>query len=604
MAWPLTFFAFVSLALFSAGHRVFASLPAVVAATLLVYYSKKFGRRFMPALFGGVLLGTWLFSLRSGFFTEKEIPTEGVARASSVSRRSVILTLDNSSRLRLTGFRAEQLPLRGAIVKYSCRPFSIPEGDFAIFERLSGVRVWCEKISLNTVANPRLAALRSAALGFLHRRFATMGEESLIAAFLLGDTDTMPAKTLAAFRDMGLMHLFAVSGLNVALLFALLYLPFRFLGIPQIGAVLGFLIATAFLLLLDFPVPLFRAWLFLAIGALARLLDRRLSPWTLLFLTALLVEIIFPLSTFSISFILSFGITAAILLFYQPMYFCFSGEGRIRQLIAGHVALTLAAGLPAFVLAYVLFGNAQPLSLIYNLLLVPFSGLYLFAAILYIPFDAAGYLLHVLDALYLWFAGQHTLYPMRFLPVPDNHALLLPLAAIVALLLSLLYWQTRNRLWTARRNLRWGIPAIMAILAFPWLITPRVQTAFYAVPDKVWRFSSGRLTLAGKEQFAITEPEICLPVSSESRAATKAGVLELDSTCFAFAASLRPELWRTNEFAQCRSVQVFQSKQRTTEASEWQNLFRLFGLRGPVELRNYFTWYADRPLSCAKSKPL
>lgn len=604
MAWPLTFFTFVSFALFSGGYRVFASLAVLATLTFLLYSYRKFGHRFIPVLLVGVLLGTWLFSLREGFRREKEPPAEGIARVSSVSRRSVILTLDDSSKLRLTGFRPEQLPLRGAIVRFSCRLFPIPEGDFAAFERLSGVRTWCEKISLSTITNPRLASLRSAALDFLRRRFATMGEESLIAAFLLGDTETMPAKTLAAFRDMGLMHLFAVSGLNVALLFALLYLPFRFAGIPAVGALLGFLIATAFLLLLDFPVPLFRAWLFLAIGALARLLDRRLSPWTLLFLTALVVETLFPLSTFTISFILSFGITAAILLFYQPIYFCFSREGRIRQLIAGHVALTLAAGLPAFVLTYLLFGSAQPLSVIYNLLLVPFSGLYLFAAILYIPFDAAGYLLQGLDALYLWFAGKHSLYAMRHLPVPDTRALLAPLVAIAAILLALLYWQARKRLWSARRNLRWGIPTILIVFALPWFITPRVQTAFYAVPDKVWSFGSGRLMLAGKELFAITQPDICLPVTTEGNGVIRGGLLKLQPNCFAFAASLKPELWQVNEFAQCQSVQLFQSKKRATQAAEWEKLFHLFGLRGPVELRNYFTWYADRPLSCAKSKPL
>lgn len=604
MAWPLAFFTFVALALFSSKHPLGGALAAVIAFGLFAWSYKRFRRRFVPVLAAGVLVGAWLFALRSGFLAEKSPTTEGLATVSSVSRRSVILTLDNKTRLRLTGFRNEGLPLRGALVKFSCRAFSIPESDFATFERLSGVRTWCEKIKLETISDPGLAATRRAALDFLQRRFNTLGENSLIAAFLLGDTETMPPKILAAFRDMGLMHLFAVSGLNVALLFALLYLPFRFAGIPSVGAVLGFLIATAFLLLLDFPVPLFRAWLFLAIGALARLLDRRLGPWTLLFLTALVVEALFPLSTFTISFILSFGITAAILLFYQPLYFCFNGEGRLRQLLAGHISLTLAAGLPAFVLSYLLFGNAQALGLLYNLLLVPFSGLYLFAAIIYIPIDAAAYLLRLLDKLYLWFADLHTNYVMNQLPVPEARYLLIPLVSVCVMLLLLLYLQARNRLWSARRNLRLAVPAAVMLLAAPWLITPRLQRAFFAVPDKVYNFSSGELTVAGKELFAVSEPGLCLPVKTEAAATTRGGVVRLKDTCFAFAASLKPETWRSDAFAGCATVELFQSKKRDTAADEWAKLFRLFGFGGKVTLRNYFTWYADRPLSCSKSKPL
>lgn len=555
-------------------------------------------------LAAGVLLGIWLFALRAGFLAEKTPTTEGLATVSSVSRRSVILTLDGQIRLRLTGFRADKLPLRGAVVKFSCRRISLPEGEFATLERMSGVRTWCEKIKLETITEPELAAARSSALHFLQRRFRTLGENSLIAAFLLGDTESMPAKTLAAFRDMGLMHLFAVSGLNVALLFALLYLPFRLVGIPSVGALLGFAVATAFLLLLDFPVPLFRAWLFLAIGALARLLDRRLDPWTLLFLTALLVEALFPLSTFTVSFILSFGITAAILLFYQPLYFCFSGEGRLRQLLAAHISLTLAAGLPAFVLSYLLFGNAQALALLYNLLLVPFSGLYLFAAILYIPIDAAAFVLRLLDSLYLWFADLHANYVMHQLPVPETRYLLLPLFAVSLMLLLLLYLQARNRLWSARCNLHLAVVAAVVLLATPWLVTPRVQKAFFAVPDRIYSFNSGVLTVAGRHLFAAPEPVLCLPVRTEAVATIRGGVVRLQDTCFAFAASLKPDVWRSDMFSGCTTVELFQARQRSTAAEEWAKLFALFGFSGKVILRSYFTWYADRPLVCSKSRPL
>lgn len=604
MAWPLAFFTFIAFALGAARFFPAASLAALFALAAFLLALRRYGRAFLPVLFVGILLGIWLFFLRADFFAEKNPTTHGIARVSTVSRRSVVLTLEDHSRLRLIGFREEKLPLKGALLEFACEPKPIPAGDFAIFERLSGIQFWCERKHSKTLAEPRLAQLRQAILDFLHRRFALAGEKSLIAPFLLGETENMPAPTLAAFRDMGLMHLFAVSGLNVALLFAVLYLPFRLMGIAAVGGVLGFMVATGFLLLLDFPVPLFRAWLFLAIGSLARLLDRKISPWTLLFLTALLVELIFPLSTFTVSFILSFGITAAILLFYQPLFFCFNGQSHIRKLIAGHVALTLAAGLPAFILSYLLFANAQALALFYNLLLVPFSGLYLFSALVYIAFDGALLLVQGLDALYLWFAELHSNYAMRYLPFPDTVMLLISSIFIILFLLALLYLQKKNRLWSIRRHLRLVALLLAVAVALPWILGQRARKVFYAVPNKIHYFDAGTLYTAGEIFFAAEIPELCLPVMTKVERHLQKGAIVVGDQCFAFASALKPELWRGNEFALCQNLHLFQARNSKTDVGEWVKLFRLFGLRGQVHLRNYFTWYADRGLNCAKVEKL
>lgn len=604
MAWPVAFFTFVALSL-GASNLLF---PAVLAAlaSLAAFFSawRRYGHAFRPALVVGAFFGAGIFFLRADFFAEKDPITRGTARVNTVSRRSVVLTLENHSRLRLIGFSDEKLPLKGALLEFACEPMPVPAGDFAVFERLSGIHLWCKKQYSKTLAEPRLAEFRSAALDFLHRRFAAIGEQSLIAPFLLGETETMPTQTLTAFRDMGLMHLFAVSGLNVALLFALLYVPFRWVGIPAVGGALGFLVATAFLLLLDFPVPLFRAWLFLAIGLLARLFDRKIGPWTLLFLTALFVEILIPLSTFTVSFILSFGITAAILLFYQPLFFCFNSKNRVRKLLASHIALTLAAGLPAFILSYLLFSNAQALALVYNLLLVPFSGLYLLSALVYILFDGALVVVQWLDALYLWFAELHATYAMRYLPVPNAPMIFLAIAVISLLLSIILYLQKNNRLWSVRRHLRIVIFFLAIALALPWLLGQRARQAFYAVPNKIHYFDAGTFYVAGESLFAAETPAICLPITTKIERRVPAGVIMLGDHCFAFASALKPELWRTNEFAACGSMQLFQAKSSKTVADAWKKLFRLFGLRGEVYLRNYFTWYADRALGCAKVQKL
>jgi ComEC/Rec2-related protein len=612
MLWPYLFLAFVSLTLFKAGHPIAAGLACCVTVVFFVLDLKRTPRAFLPVMLIGVALGGLLFFLRApALGRDLKIPVVGEAHVTGLSRKSVVVEATSGVKLRLTGFKKEQLPQKHAVIFYRCELQEVPESTFMVFERLSGVTAWCRVKEIRVVRNPEglLTNFRKKTLNYLHTKFDNMGERSLIAAFLLGDTEDLSPQELAAFRDMGLMHLFAVSGLNIALLFAILYLPFRFAGLPAAGSALGYTVATAFLLLLDFPVPLLRAWLFMTIGLGMRVLDRRIPSWTLLFLTAIIVELLFSLSTFSMSFILSFGVTAAILIFYEPLHFCFAAKNKFLNLLSEHAALTLAAGLPALLLGYFLFGTAQPLSLLYNLLLVPFSGLYLFVSLVFMIFEPVKYLLFGLDALYLKFAAWHTTHVTSLFPAAEKTAQVVSLVFVAALLAGLYLLKRRGRLWSARRNLAYLVPAAALILLLPYFITTYPAEAFYAIPNKVWMYDARRITSTGSQIFndgKSSEPKYCFPIAGKNEIPRHddqpAEILSINGRCFIFTGRLKPETWPQNVLHNCNSLNVFQSKKMATSSTEWDALFQLFGYRGKVVIRKFFTWYADKPLACGKSE--
>ncbi len=615
MLWPYAFFTFVAAVLFRSGFLAAAIICTATAAGFLIADFRRSDRSlFIASVAGGIVLGAWLFILRLNILSAPAaLPLSGEAQVIGVSRKSVVIQNDQRLKLRLTGLKKEQLPAKHSRVSYRCSIQVVPESTFMVFERLSGVASWCRVNEIKTLKQPEgfLVQFRKKTLDYLHAKFDKMGERSLIAAFLLGDTDDLTPQELDAFRDMGLMHLFAVSGLNIALLFAILYLPFRFAGIPSLGAALGYTVATAFLLLLDFPVPLLRAWLFMTIGLGMRLLDRRIPSWALLFLTAIVVELLFPLSTFSMSFILSFGITAAILVFYEPLHFCFAAKNKFLNLLSEHTALTLAAGLPALVLGYLLFGSAQPLSLLYNLLLVPFSGLYLFTSLVFMAFEPAKYLLFALDTLYLKFAAWHAAYVSTAFPSAEKTTQIVSLVCIAVALAILYVLKIRHRLWSARRNLLYIAPAAAAILILPYLLATYPAEAIYAVPNKVWIYSDRKIISTGAQLFADgrpAEPKYCFPVRGKAEIAPSknqpAEILISGNRCFVFTGRMKPETWRPDILARCASLHVFQSKKMQTSSSEWDEMFRLFGYKGKVAIRKFFTWYADKPLACAKSEAL
>lgn len=617
MLWSYAVFSFITIVLFRLGFCVAATVALI--ATLLYFLSdfRRIPRRWIFVCIAGVIAGALLYYMRlPQLAPQATLPEAGNATVTGVSRKSVIATTDSGVRLRLTGLKKENLPQKYARISYTCTIQEMPDSTFAAFERLSGVQAWCRVTVLKTTGAPdsRLARFRSATLEFLHAKFSRIspdGSRSLIAAFLLGDTDELTAEELDAFRDMGLMHLFAVSGLNIALLFGLIYLPFRAAGLPALGSALGYVVATAFLLLLDFPVPLLRAWLFMTLGLGMRILDRRITSGALLFLTAVIVELLFPLSTFTISFILSFGITAAILLFYEPIHFCFAQSSKIGNWIAAHISLTLAAGLPAFVLSFALFGSANPLSLIYNLLLVPFSGLYLFVSLVYLGFEPARYLLIGLDHLYLRFADWHSAYVQAHFPVAEPHAQTAIAGLTVMLLAALYVFALRDRLWSVRKNLSWLLPALLLVLSAPYAFTRYPERAIYAVPNQVWLYQNKTLLTDGKKLFPETiDPRTCFPVHSRNNAAARKNapapqeIRRIGQNCIVFAGSMKPEFWSPNALAGCSTIHLFVARKIKANATEWEQLFAAFGYKGKVAVRNYFVWYADRPLACGKSQPL
>lgn len=643
MFWPYIFLTFVAGILFRTNFA-WASVVALTALAVFAYFDlRRAPKRFLFFILLGCALGGLLSNLREPLLRGTPPPLAGNGEITGISRKSVVITIPDGTKLRLLGIRNGEGPPKHAQIFYRCEiPQSsgivsrgesraannvykvethindgIPQGF--IFERLSGIRVWCRIKELKVTVEPSglLATYRERALGFLNARFrqmecsdsaCTSSKRTLVAAFLLGDTDTLSSDELFAFRDMGLMHLFAVSGLNIALLFALLYLPFRLFGSPALGAALGYAVATAFLLLLDFPVPLLRAWLFMTIALGLKLFDRRIGAWSLLFMTAVVVELWFPLSSFTVSFILSFGVTAAILVFYEPIHFCFASKNRFVNLISEHTALSLAAGFFALCLSFFLFGTANPLSLVYNLLLVPFSGLYLFTALIFLFFAPAKILLVGLDTLYFQAAEWHMHYAARFFPVADPLSQTLSLVLLLFGLFVFLIFYSRQRLWSVRRNLRLTVFVLAFTLFTPFALTRYPERAFFAIPNKVWYYNTRQIFEQGENIFSSTDlPRFCFPVSGDAVIPPQDNMkefLNFSGECFLFTARMTPERWPSAFLKPCTRVNVLQAKTAQTSESEWQTLFRLYGFSGAVEIRRFFTWYADRPLVCSRSEKL
>ena len=177
------------------------------------------------------------------------------------------------------------------------------------------------------------------------RSLFTQPLAGLIEALYFGNKSTIDKKTLKAFKEAGVYHVLAASGLHVGIIAAL---PLLVLGLARINKryilCLSLTCVYAYLFITDMPVSLMRASVMLSVLALQTLFYFHRNAVNTLFLSALIILAIFPYELFNLGFQLSFGATFGILAFY-PQY----GDALKKLNIPGKLktltALTLSAQL-------------------------------------------------------------------------------------------------------------------------------------------------------------------------------------------------------------------------------------------------------------------
>ena len=219
----------------------------------------------------------------------------------------------------------------------------------------------------------------------------------LLKTCVLGERADLPESAKQAFRDSGLAHLLAISGLHVGLVGLFAYTGLKMLlkrsqwillnGWAAKGAALGSLPVVLFYVsLAGCPLTGVRAaaMVLLFIGSLV--LDRAHAGWNTLGWAALVILLWNPPALFSISFWLSFSAVAALLMAMPLMRFSLpmTGSGwtrrasslgrklkmRLGQLFLASAVISLAtAPLTAW-----FFNKVTPLAVLGNLVVIPLVG--------------------------------------------------------------------------------------------------------------------------------------------------------------------------------------------------------------------------------------
>jgi len=392
------------------------------------------------------------------------------------------------------------------------------ENLFQQLELLQGVQFTCRDPFVLYIEkrNSLLATSQHTILSFLHQRLERFPEGSFARGFLLADTSTINPIDLKLLRKMGVAHLFSASGLHLGLIYGFIAFICSILKISRFTLFIVIPLAFFYTALLDFKISILRALLFLLLLTLLKLLKRKNSSFHTLFHTAAIIELIFPLSSFSPSFILSFGITLSIIIFYPVYTKIFTLK---NSYLKNHAALTLSAYTGSIFFSWYIFEYVNPLSLIYNFFLVPLSAIYLGTILTALFFDFPLLLVQFIDSIIQKTALFHyTVFDHQF-PALNHQITSLWLFLMFIIISLLLFFYHRNYLWNIRKHFS-GIVTLTSLLFFiNLLFTKYPAETIFVYPYGVIYYHNGKIFISGERAPFIKEdklkiylPEI--PVSS------------------------------------------------------------------------------------------
>lgn len=402
----------------------------------------------------------------AAFLAGKAMPASG--------RLLLTLLLDSAGTLPAIGDRllvdAPALPLRrvpdpgGFDQGAWARSYGVTHGCFApagrwrIAERASGWPAWFE-------------GARRQVSAWLVRSGLPERERALAKAVLLGLRDELDADQRAAFARSGTMHVLAVSGSHVGLIYAAFLWGLAFLGRrPGARWGRGLLILAAlwaYAGLTGLTPSVLRATVTFSVFTLAEMLRRRTEPLNSLALAAFVLLLWDPGMLVQLGFQLSFLAVLGIALFYRPLVQAWTPPHAVAAFFWSLFAVSLAAQAFTTPLSLLVFQAFPTWFLPANMVIVGLVSLGVYGGALLVAVHAVPVLgplmTVVLEALLRLLGGASAFFadaPGAYPAVRIDAVQCLGLYAVLLLLAA--WWFQRWR-WA-----RQGSVAVLLVLLLSW----------------------------------------------------------------------------------------------------------------------------------------
>ena len=195
--------------------------------------------------------------------------------------------------------------------------------------------------------------------------------DSLLIGMLLGEKTYLSPEVKDVFIESGIMHILAISGLHIGIITFALFAFFNFLHIPKRIKIISIIvILIMYASITGFRPSVVRASIMFSILIIGKLINRKGNLYTSLFLAALIILLINPLTFYNAGFLLSFVVTFFVIYLspiFQELFF------NIVEWIRKPLSVSMAAWLGIFPLSAYFFYKVSLIAIITNIVIVPLA---------------------------------------------------------------------------------------------------------------------------------------------------------------------------------------------------------------------------------------
>lgn len=209
---------------------------------------------------------------------------------------------------------------------------------------------------------------------------------SIVNALVFGQKQDLDKTTLEDYKNAGVIHILAISGLHIGIIYLFLSVILRFLRRIKYGKFIQLVVVLAilwlFALVSGMSPSVTRAVVMFSLVAIGKYSNRINSLFNVVAGSALLLLIYNPLYLFDLGFQLSYAAVISILL-WQPFFYKFYfSKNKIIVYFTDIVLVSLAAQLGVIPLMLLYFKQLPTLFLLANLVVIPLATLVLILGII------------------------------------------------------------------------------------------------------------------------------------------------------------------------------------------------------------------------------
>lgn len=419
---------------------------------------------------------------------------------------TIILYFEKDSLLRTLGYGSQLVinkPLQE--IKNSGNPGGFDHKRYSLFQgithqvylRVSGASGKENEFAVLSTTNQEffpqfINTIRAKVLSILRTNIKGEKELGLAEALLIGYKDDLDKSLVQSYSNTGVVHVIAISGLHLGLIYWLLTWLFKPLQKRKLRWLRPVFILAGlwlFSLLAGAQPSVLRSAVMFTCIVLSDSLERRSSIFNGLALSALLLLCINPYWLWDVGFQLSYAAVLSIVIFMQPVYHLFYIKNKLFDFTWKLNAVTIAAQILTVPFGVYHFHQFPVTFLLSNFLAVPLSSFILLAEIFlciisFIPAVAA-FVGKIISWL-IWLMNSY-IERIELLPFSLWDSLQISIPQAILLFIVAAGWG----FWLMKKNkagLRYGLAALLAFMVLRTLsfvkANNRQQLIIYNVPQK------------------------------------------------------------------------------------------------------------------------